>query len=318
MAKKALLFVMAIFLLQCNCTKEPSQNGKENQMSSKKQATRTVEKTVEIAAPVSAVWKALTEAEELKRWFPLDAEVKPGAGGTIRLLWGDKFEWVFKIEIWATEKHLRLVYSHETDFNAKELQKGLEKPATLVSDISGQLAVDYFLEGSGGKTTLRLVHSGFGADAKWDEEYDSVRRGWNVELDNLKYYLERHHGQDRAVAWAVVEIQESMEAAWQKLMGKEGLVQTGSLDGLREGAAYDFQSAMGDDFSGAVQEFNPPLDFSGTVKNLNDAVLRVKIEQYGGQRTASIWLSAYGLPAAQVTDFETRANALLQKLFGRT
>jgi hypothetical protein len=111
------------------------------------------------------------------------------------------------------------------------------------------------------------------------------------------------------------EIKESVETAWQKLMGREGLVQTGSLDGLHEGAAYDFRSATGDNFSGAVQYFDPPTDFVATVEKLNHAVLRVKVEQYGGQRTASIWLSAYGLPAAQVTDFETRANALLQKAF---
>ncbi|MCI0691253.1 hypothetical protein L0337_04510 [candidate division KSB1 bacterium] len=128
---------------------------------------------------------------------------------------------------------------------------------------------------------MRLVHSGFGAEAKWDEEYDSVRRGWNVELGNLKYYLERHHGQDRTVAWAVVEIQESVETAWQKLMGREGLVQTGSLDGLHEGAAYDFRNAMGENFSGVVQYFDPPTDFVATVEKLNDLVYNDQEEMAG-------------------------------------
>jgi uncharacterized protein YndB with AHSA1/START domain len=43
---------------------------------------------IEVAAPVEAVSKALTDAAELSRWFPLEAEVKPGVGGTIRLSWG--------------------------------------------------------------------------------------------------------------------------------------------------------------------------------------------------------------------------------------
>ena len=41
-------------------------------------STRVIEKQIRIAAPTDVVWKALTDAEELTRWFPLDAKVKPG------------------------------------------------------------------------------------------------------------------------------------------------------------------------------------------------------------------------------------------------
>lgn len=43
---------------------------------------------VTISAPVEAVWKALTDAMELARWFPLEASVRPGVGGSVRLSWG--------------------------------------------------------------------------------------------------------------------------------------------------------------------------------------------------------------------------------------
>jgi uncharacterized protein YndB with AHSA1/START domain len=46
---------------------------------------RVISKQIEIAAPPEAVWNALTDPEELKRWFPLDARVKPGPGGEIFL-----------------------------------------------------------------------------------------------------------------------------------------------------------------------------------------------------------------------------------------
>lgn len=39
--------------------------------------------TVEIEAPIERVWRALTEAAELERWFPLEARVEPGEGGSI-------------------------------------------------------------------------------------------------------------------------------------------------------------------------------------------------------------------------------------------
>ncbi|MGH9858845.1 MAG: SRPBCC family protein, partial [Candidatus Acidiferrales bacterium] len=47
--------------------------------------TRSVEETIEINAPVEAVWKALTDAEELTRWFPLKAGENPD--GTVWMAW---------------------------------------------------------------------------------------------------------------------------------------------------------------------------------------------------------------------------------------
>jgi len=42
-----------------------------------------------VRASAEAIWKALSEAEGLRRWFPLDARMKPVEGGTIWLsTWG--------------------------------------------------------------------------------------------------------------------------------------------------------------------------------------------------------------------------------------
>jgi uncharacterized protein YndB with AHSA1/START domain len=46
------------------------------------------EKEIEIAVPIEEVWKALTDANELARWFPLEARVTPGLGGKIFVSWG--------------------------------------------------------------------------------------------------------------------------------------------------------------------------------------------------------------------------------------
>ena len=48
---------------------------------------RTIEKTLEIVAPVDAVWEALTDPDALVRWFPLDARVRPGPEGSIWMSW---------------------------------------------------------------------------------------------------------------------------------------------------------------------------------------------------------------------------------------
>jgi uncharacterized protein YndB with AHSA1/START domain len=43
----------------------------------KKPQGRTVETEMAIDAPLEAVWKALTEAGELTRWFPVEARSSP-------------------------------------------------------------------------------------------------------------------------------------------------------------------------------------------------------------------------------------------------
>lgn len=68
---------------------------------------KKIEKEIAIDATPDEVWRALTEGEELKRWFPLDARVKPGVGGSVWLSWGEGSEWESPIEIWEPSRHLQ-------------------------------------------------------------------------------------------------------------------------------------------------------------------------------------------------------------------
>jgi uncharacterized protein YndB with AHSA1/START domain len=259
---------------------------------------RSLEAAVEIAAPVEAVWKALTEARELTRWFPLEAKTTPGKGGSIWVSWGPPFEGTEEIEIWEPPRRLRTSWPWGPGGRAPAIR----------------LAVDYRLEGKGGGTTLRLVHSGFGAGADWDEEYDSVRRGWRHELRGLRHYLERHPGADRVVAWPRVPIDVSLDEAWDRLMGPEGLRRAGSLEGLREGDRYDFLTAAGDRLAGRVL-VNATPDFAGTLDSLDDGLLRVHLESCGGAREAGVWFAAWGKPRPAVDEFGARYRTLLERLF---
>ena len=126
-----------------------------------------------IAAPPEAVWRAITEASELVRWFSLDARTTPGVGGEIWISFGGPMEGAVRILEWEPNRHLRSV----------EGQVGERKPLTQ----------DWHIEGEGGTTMLRFVHGGFDS-GDWDDEYDSLLHGWAVFLSNLKCYLERHAG----------------------------------------------------------------------------------------------------------------------------
>ncbi|MGB0035915.1 MAG: SRPBCC domain-containing protein [Candidatus Acidiferrales bacterium] len=79
--------------------------------SKRKPESRKIEKEIEIAAPIEAVWKALTDDEELKRWFPLEARVEPGKGGKIFVSWGADCEGTAPIEIWEPNRRFQWVES---------------------------------------------------------------------------------------------------------------------------------------------------------------------------------------------------------------
>src|SRR4029450_5406552 len=62
-----------------------AQQRKESVMSERPagNGTRTQQHEIVIDAPLEAVWKAITDAEELTRWFVEEAKVEPGVCGTV-------------------------------------------------------------------------------------------------------------------------------------------------------------------------------------------------------------------------------------------
>jgi len=277
-------------------------------------SARTIQKELTINAPVEAVWKALTDAEELIRWFPLEARVKPGAGGSIWQAWRDYEEGELPIEIWEPNKHLRLIWPQTVAGGALAKQEG--EPGT--GAVLGPLAVDFHLQGRGGSTVVRLVHSGFSSDTIWDETYDGIRRGWNYEIRGLRHYLEHHRGVPRLVAWARTTLAIPLTEAWQRLTGRDGLLREGSLAGKKEGDRYAITTAAGHGLEGTVYILDPPKDFCGTVDNMNRSLFRIHNDKScGGEDVleANLWLSCYGISSQEVQDFEKRYGALLRRLY---
>lgn len=270
---------------------------------------RKVELTTTLDASTDVVWKALTEAEELKRWFPLDAAVNAAPNAEIRLSWGEGHTWKFKIAEAVQHKYLKLVYQHGSDF--PELGPDKQHSEQLITTDPRELTLEYFLETGQGQTFLRLVHSGFSSDTDWDEEYSSVSRGWHSEMQSLKHYLKYHLGRNRMVAWPKTSLPENISVgeAWDRLLNGAGSSFT------MQGQEYRYLSPAGDSREGSVLFWNPPWDFSGTVRQLNNAMLRICIETFGRHREASVWLSAYDLPSATVEAFQQEWENRLHELF---
>jgi len=258
-------------------------------MTEEKRKTRSIELQIEIDASPEEVWKALTEAEGLASWFPLEARAEPGKGGKVRLSWGSKdMEWETTIDAWEPSRHLRW------------------------RDTGTELAVDYFIEGRGGKTVVRLVHSGFDASADWDSQYDGTESGWNYFLRNLKHYLERHRGERREMVWARPKTDAAGLDVWGKIFSDQGLASVSDPRSLAPGGKLLLGFGRVKDLEAQVRMARIPAAFSALVPGLNDALLFVELE---GGGHCGFWLSTYGIPRSEVERLQSQLNEMVGALF---
>lgn len=254
----------------------------------KEPGTRAVRQAVTVEAPADAVWRALTDAEELRRWFPVDARVEPGPGGMVWLSWGPGVEGTSRIEVWEPERRLRLV----------EEWPGAE--GKLV-----RFVLDYHLEARGGSTVLRLVHSGFGESSDWDDQYHSTEDGWRYFLFNLKHYLERHAGVPRALTWERRRLSASRDDVWRALNGGEGLE-------LKDGKV---RLPLGDEpHRGTVVMARPSRHLAAQFPSLDDAVLFVELESGKEDWHCGTYLSTYGLAPDRLTRLRTDFQDFLDRI----
>jgi uncharacterized protein YndB with AHSA1/START domain len=269
--------------------------------------TRSHEHQIEIDAPIDAVWKALTEADGLSNWFSEEARVQPGEGGSIAVSWGGGQWGESKIEIWEPGRRLRLIHppEKETDSASSGLPGPFDTP----------IVQEYTLETQGGRTVLRLVHSGIPSSAEWDAFYDGTDRGWDMFFKGLRHYLEKAGGKARKTMMIMHPIAGSLDEAWKKLTGPEGLAAQGTLEGLKEGSRYSIASAHGDDLQGEVVLMVPPKTITLTVENLDNALLSASFEEMEGATYFYMTLATYGWTPDKNEALNERWSTRMQELF---
>jgi uncharacterized protein YndB with AHSA1/START domain len=276
-------------------------------MKEPKPKTRAVNAEIELAAPPEAVWKALTDADELTRWFPLEAGKTPE--GNLWMSWRNEFKWESRIEMAEPNRHFRIATVES--LAGEQTGKASERATTKAEPT----ATDFYLEARGGKTVLRLVHSGFSADAEWDALYDGTQRGWKFQLWSLRHYLENHLGTPRQTAYVRTFLKKfSQEEAWQRLFSAKMLALESAPKNLHVGDRYALRTAAGDYFTGIVQALNPPIEFYATVENFNNSILEVHLDALFGYRDVNFYLFTYGVPKEQVAGIEARTREFLQRL----
>ena len=273
--------------------------------ATKDRRARAFEMSIDIAAPSEAVWSALTEARELTRWFPLEARVTPGEGGSMFWGWGGDWAGESAIAGWEPNRRLKLI----------ETRQGFDADGKPLNDPgdSRELAVEVTLESGAGKTRVRLVHSGFGEGANWDDELDGVSAGWQFELRTLRHYLEHHRGRTRIHAWARGSSDLSAVEVWSRLLDSEALELPRPLPS--EGRPYSgrFGSHR---LSGMTLMTIPDEDFAGTASEVHNGLFRIGTFRAAGRTGVMLWLSSYyEEDTPKIKDFEREAQAFLDRTF---
>lgn len=220
--------------------------------------TRSIEIERSVAASPEDVWTSLTTGDGLKRWFPLDARVEPGAEGSVWLSWGPGCEGEAPVHIWDEPRRFGWTESYGEDEQGRPIR----------------VAVDFHIEGRDGSTVVRLVQSGLSASADWDEMYDALKDGWTYFMFNLAYHFEVHGGRDRQLVWRRHPTSLSRDEVWARLTEGSLVGDALALDGEHETKTVSRRDHY---------------HFAATLPDLNDSAWFVEVE--GAH--VGFWLSVY-------------------------
>lgn len=145
--------------------------------------TDRIEKIVELKAPISRVWQALTDHEQFGRWFrvKLDGPFKPGTVSTGKMTypgvedmpWRAIVEQMFPETLFSFRWH---------DFDEKSGLHISQQPMTLV---------EFRLEAIPGGTRLTITESGF-ESIYHPRRLDVMRgneKGWEIQSGSLAAYV---------------------------------------------------------------------------------------------------------------------------------
>jgi len=147
----------------------------------------SIEKQIELRAPVSRVWRALTDYREFGEWFRVNLEGPFVQGqvsrGNMTYPGFEHVKWEAVIQKIEPEKLFAFTWSHPKSFDAATYSPDYSKePTTLV---------EFRLEKTAGGTRLTVTESGFDklpADRR-EEAFRRNEGGWTEQMKNINHYV---------------------------------------------------------------------------------------------------------------------------------
>ena len=142
-----------------------------------------IEKKIELKAPVSRVWRALTDYREFGEWFrvKLDGPFVPGKASTGHITWPgyEHLKWEAVVQDMEPEQYFSYTWHpYAIDSN---VDYSTETP-TLV---------EFRLEKTAEGTLLTVTESGF-EDVPSERRLEAIRKnegGWAQQMQNIETYV---------------------------------------------------------------------------------------------------------------------------------
>jgi uncharacterized protein YndB with AHSA1/START domain len=235
--------------------------------------TRAIELSVELDASPEDVFRAVTDGPEIAKWLAPEARFIPPEGekkARIWISWGEGMSAEREIEVFDPPKRIR-------------------HPAGKNGETKAPLYADWSIEAKeGGKTTLRLVHSGFSVGADWDGEYESHARGWRLMLQNLRHYFARHAQEPAAHLPFMTKVESPRGSIWKTLTDKLGFAASPKV-----GDSFRLPAPNGEVLTGVVDLVVETRDLALVVREYDDALLRFSFE--GKADAPSTFVYAYAI-----------------------
>lgn len=141
---------------------------------------------VAIAVQPAKVWKALRDPVELRRWHGWEYD--------------------------GIEDEIRQIYLDGAAISDEE--------RTLDTQGAGR----FLLEDRGETTVVRVLRAAPEGVDGWDGLYDEINEGWRSFVEQLRFYLERHPGEDRRTLFLEREIALPAGASWFRAEHQRGVL----------------------------------------------------------------------------------------------
>lgn len=126
-----------------------------------------ITRVIDLPSPIERVWRAVSDADEIGRWFPTEsATLDLAPGGTGLFTWTGHQPFPIVVESMDEPHYLAWSWGHESTQSATTL-------------------VEWRLEKTGEGTRLTLTETGI----KAPKHYAENSQGWDEELAELVSYL---------------------------------------------------------------------------------------------------------------------------------
>jgi uncharacterized protein YndB with AHSA1/START domain len=232
---------------------------------------------IEIEATPEDVWQHLTEADKIVRWFAPEVRVEPGLGGKLLLSWGPGMEGEAPIHLWEPGHRFGWTETGAT-------------PKVVEFEIEAR---------EGGTTLLRLVQSGFGEGAKFDDEYEAVNGGWRTFFQILKFGMENHLGVPFTPVSTFRLLEMERDQITPRLSAALGI--SPALDQLKAGETY----ASNFEVRGIRLEPVKPGYYLLTASNWNNSLLALFTEKMGDKCYFTLQAYLFGEAASHAGELKT-------------